>query len=123
MALGPVFDRYLYYLGGGAAVGPTLAPKHQRNSLVGMTESVSGLSSLLLAIPVGLLVDRQQSSRSRLLKQSTLFAVLSCVLAIVACMTDIVLFLFASLVSLGVFMEISGSTSEAIFADSVPSGH
>jgi len=122
MALGPVFDRYLYYLGGGAAVGPTLVPKHQRNSLVGMTESISGLSSLFLAIPVGLLVDREQQSRSRLLKQSTVFAVLSCILAIVACITDVVLFLFASLVLLGVFMEISGSTSEAIFADSVPAG-
>jgi len=38
-------------------------------------------------------------------------------------MTDIVLFLFASLALLGVFMEISSSTSEAIFADSVPAGH
>lgn len=121
-AMGPVFDKYLYYLGGGAAIGPTLAPKAGRNSLVGMTESISGLASLVLAIPVGVVVDWCPTKRARLLKLSSLFGVAATLVGIVAVLSDVILALYASLVLLGVFSELSNSCSEAIFADSIPQG-
>merc|ERR1712113_763735 len=88
IALGPVFDKYLYYLGGGHVMGPTLAPMHGRNSLVGFVESISGLSSLILAIPVGWLVDRNPEKRAPLLKMSIIFGVIGCVATFAAVVTD-----------------------------------
>jgi len=88
-----------------------------------MTESISGLSSMVLAIPVGLLVDRYPQQRAKLLKLSVIFAVVTSVLATIACLTDIVLLLYVALLFLGTFAELSSSTSEALFADSVPQGH
>mmetsp|Transcript_15111 Transcript_15111/g.32571 ORF Transcript_15111/g.32571 Transcript_15111/m.32571 type:complete len:494 (-) Transcript_15111:330-1811(-) len=123
IAMGPVFDKYLYYLGVGAAEGPTFAPKNQPNSLVGMTESISGLAGLVVAIPVGWLVDKFPRNRAKLLRYSVGLAVAGSLMGVVACATDVVLILYLALVLLGVFMELSSSCSEAIFADSIPQGH
>lgn len=120
--MGPIFDRYLFYLGGGFARGPTLVPAHARNSLVGMAESISGLSSLFLAIPVGLLVDKWPDKRARLLRLAFLFAVLATALAIFAVLTDIIVLMYLTLIMLGCFMELANSATEAIFADSIPAG-
>lgn len=121
-ALGPVFDRYIFYLGGGAARGPILVNRSARNSLVGMTESISGLSSLVLALPVGLLVDANPEKRARLLKYAGVFGAASVACMIVACLTDFLAILYLALILLGIFSELSSSVSEAIFADSIPAG-
>lgn len=122
IAYGSIFDKYLYYLGGDHARGPTLTPPHRKNSLVGFSESISGLAGLALAVPIGMLVDKHPERRARLLKLSTIFAVLATTLFVVACLSDIVLLLYVALIVLGVFAELSGSASEAIFADSIPKG-
>jgi len=121
-AMGPVFDRYLFYLGSGWARGPRLFPAHATNSLVGMAESISGLSSLFLAIPVGLLVDKNPQRRARLLQWSTVFGLASAVIAVVGVLTDYLLLIYLALVLQGAFWELSNSASEAIFADSIPQG-
>mmetsp|Transcript_110402 Transcript_110402/g.235786 ORF Transcript_110402/g.235786 Transcript_110402/m.235786 type:complete len:515 (+) Transcript_110402:57-1601(+) len=121
-AMGPIFDRYLYYLGGGFARGPKLFPHNARNSLVGLTESISGLSSLFLAVPVGLLVDQNPQRRARLLRLSSIAGFVATAIFIIACLTDVVALMYLALIIMGVFSELASSASEAIFADSVRSG-
>merc|ERR1712187_587691 len=93
IAMGPVFDKYLYYLGGGPIRGPQWAPQHAENSLVGLVESISGLASLGLAIPVGLLVDKNPTRRARLLKVSMIFGVVGGLATILAVATDVMILL------------------------------
>lgn len=94
--MGPVFDKYLFLLGSGLSRGPTLFPVNRANSLVGVAESVSGITSLVAAVPVGLVVDRHPQQRSRLLRWSTIMALLAMVLGFVVLITDEVVVLFAS---------------------------
>ncbi|CAJ1365916.1 unnamed protein product, partial [Effrenium voratum] len=74
MAMGPIFDKYLFLLGSGLAQGPRLFPVSKANSLVGMAESISGLTSLVVALPVGYVVDRRPDQRARLLRMSAAVA-------------------------------------------------
>ncbi|CAE7663036.1 APA1, partial [Symbiodinium pilosum] len=92
------------------------------NSLVGVAESVSGLTSLIVAIPVGYIVDRQPTKRARLCRMSCGCALLSVVAGFIAILTDELLILTVMLVSFGAFMELSSSATDAIFADSIPPG-
>ena len=94
--MGPVFDKYLFLLGSGLSKGPTLFPVNRANSLVGVAESVSGITSLVAAVPVGLVVDRHPQQRSRLLRWSTVMALLAMALGFVVLITDEVLVLFAA---------------------------
>eukprot|EP00929_Paragymnodinium_shiwhaense_P042204 TRINITY_DN21879_c0_g1_i2.p1 TRINITY_DN21879_c0_g1~~TRINITY_DN21879_c0_g1_i2.p1 ORF type:complete len:531 (+),score=61.06 TRINITY_DN21879_c0_g1_i2:114-1706(+) len=122
-AMGPVFDRYLYYLGGdGIAKGPSLMPHHARNSLVGLSESISGIVCLVVAVPVGYLVDKNPEKRARLLRLSGVFGLAAAAIAIVAVLFDILILIYAMLFLMGIFSELSSSASEALFADSIPAG-
>jgi len=121
-AMGPVFDKYLFLLGSGLAKGPRLIPAMHANSLVGVAESVSGLTSLVVAIPVGYIVDRQPDKRARLARMSSCLAVISVLSGFIAVLTDELLILTVMLVSFGAFMELSSSVTDAIFADSIPAG-
>ncbi|CAE7945430.1 APA1 [Symbiodinium sp. KB8] len=121
-AMGPVFDKYLFLLGSGLAKGPRLIPAMHANSLVGVAESVSGLTSLVVAIPVGYTVDRQPNKRARLARMSSSLAVISVLSGFIAVLTDELLILTVMLVSFGAFMELSSSATDAIFADSIPAG-
>eukprot|EP00439_Symbiodinium_sp_Y106_P056116 s622_g7.t2 len=121
-AMGPVFDKYLFLLGSGLAKGPRLIPTMHANSLVGVAESVSGLTSLVVAIPVGYIVDRQPDKRARLARMSSCLAVISVLSGFIAVLTDELLILTVMLVSFGAFMELSSSVTDAIFADSIPAG-
>mmetsp|Transcript_50858 Transcript_50858/g.135784 ORF Transcript_50858/g.135784 Transcript_50858/m.135784 type:complete len:459 (-) Transcript_50858:36-1412(-) len=120
VARGPIFDMYLFYLGGH--VRTPFLPLHGRNSIVGFSESVSGIASLILAIPVGLLVDRHPQKRARLLRLSTVAGVASVVFLLFAAVGDNLLLWFISLILVGAFSTLSGTASEAIFADSIPQG-
>ena len=122
MAMGPIFDKYLLMLGSGLARGPTLFPVTRANSLVGVTESISGLTSLFAAVPVGFVVDRHPNKRARLLRWSTYIAVLAVLCGILVLATDEMTLVFAMLICFGLFMELASSASEAIFADSIPAG-
>jgi MFS family permease len=121
-AFGPVFDRYLYYLGGGAARGPPIGGHIARNSLVGVTESVSGISTLVFAAPIAMLVDWRPDRRARLLRVAGIVGIFVAVLAAVAVVTDVLLLTYLMLVVLGLYSGLMGSASEAIFADSIPRG-
>lgn len=110
IVFGPVFDQYIYVLG------------HRRNSVVGTVESVSGITSLIVAIPVGLLVDRWPKRRAAILKYSSFLGVSSFVLILVAVVTDSLVLLFVTLIFLGLFQEIVFSASDAVFTDSLPRG-
>ncbi|OLP99314.1 hypothetical protein AK812_SmicGene18168, partial [Symbiodinium microadriaticum] len=121
-AMGPVFDKYLFLLGSGLAKGPLLIPAMHANSLVGVAESVAGLTSLVVAIPVGYIVDRQPNKRARLARMSSSLAVISVLSGFSAVLTDELLILAVTLVSFGAFRELSSSSTDAIFADSIPAG-
>eukprot|EP00435_Cladocopium_sp_Y103_P016584 s1989_g4.t1 len=121
-AMGPIFDKYLYLLGSGLARGPMLFPVNRANSLVGVAESVSGITSLIAAIPVGYVVDRRPDQRAHLLRLSTGIALLAVICGIVVIATDEMTVVFAMLICFGLFMELASSASEAIFADSIPAG-
>lgn len=122
IAFGPVFDKYLFWLGGGAARGPAIGPHNARNSIVGMTESVSGIASLIFAAPVGFLVDWRPGKRARLLRLAAILSIGVSVLAVIAVLSDLLILTWSVLILLGMFFELSNSASEAIFADSVPRG-
>lgn len=121
-AMGPVFDKYLFLLGSGLAKGPRLIPAMHANSLIGVAESVSGLTSLVVTIPVGYIVDRQPNKRARLARMSSSLAVISVLSGFSAVLTDELLILAVTLVSFGAFRELSSSSTDAIFADSIPAG-
>mmetsp|Transcript_67390 Transcript_67390/g.158796 ORF Transcript_67390/g.158796 Transcript_67390/m.158796 type:complete len:320 (-) Transcript_67390:612-1571(-) len=122
MAMGPVFDKYLFLLGSGMGRGPQIVPKMHANSLVGVAESISGITSLIMAIPVGYVVDRQPDKRARLCRWSSCLGLLAVFSGFIAVLTDELLMIMVMLVSFGAFMELSFSASEAIFADSIPAG-
>lgn len=119
IAMGPIFDRYLY---GAASRGDSLFPASAKNSLVGIAESVSGLSGLVFALPVGFMVDRQPMKRARLLWMASIVCVVAAACAVAAVLSDSMLLWFLTLFIFGMFAELSSSASEALFADSIPQG-
>jgi len=78
ICMGPVFDKYLLTLGGTSH----LVPKHAQNTLVGFTESVSGVTSMVMAIPVGIMVDRTPEKRARLLRLAFVLSIIGSVVAV-----------------------------------------
>lgn len=119
--LGPVFDKYLLSLG-STSRGPQILPRQGRNLLVGFAESLSGITCLVVALPVGYLVDRRPDKRAVLLRFSAWLGLVASFLAVVGVVTDVSLLTFAMLILMGFFSELSSSASEAIFADSIPQG-
>ncbi|CAE7402877.1 APA1, partial [Symbiodinium sp. KB8] len=117
---------FMMSLAWGTAMGPVFDKLHglqwHANSLVGVAESVAGLTSLVVAIPVGYIVDRQPNKRARLARMSSSLAVISVLSGFSAVLTDELLILAVTLVSFGAFRELSSSSTDAIFADSIPAG-
>ncbi|KAF4649254.1 hypothetical protein FOL47_002286, partial [Perkinsus chesapeaki] len=99
-----IFDAYVYILGG------------QKNTEVGVIASIFGMSSLVLALPAGWLIDHY--SRARLLGFGSV--VLTAALS---------LYLVVAMVKLGglpivlEFTQSQSSASYSLFADSLPHGH
>jgi len=108
VALGPLFDVYLYQLAGGSGQG---------NVLVGEVESVSGLVALALVIPVGVIVDTW--NRVRLMQLASLCGILSSVLGAFAIIKGNVPFWYATMVVNGVYVQLGNSVCYALFADSI----
>jgi len=105
---GPIFDNYVYIL-------------TQQNFQVGVVESVSGIVSLVCAMPVAYLVDKG-GSRARSAKFSAPIGALSLVIFGITFSTDSIPIMYIALVLMGIFYEIQSSVSEALFADSIITG-
>merc|ERR1719191_1076166 len=108
VAQGPVLDMFLYELGG------------EKNSLVGLAESVWGITALVVALPVGWIVDKYD--RPRLMCYGALLGFVAIATTIVALYARSIYLVYFSFVVYGIFFEISSSAGEALFADSVPQG-
>eukprot|EP00921_Rhytidocystis_pertsovi_P023135 GHVQ01036883.1.p1 GENE.GHVQ01036883.1~~GHVQ01036883.1.p1 ORF type:complete len:1027 (+),score=154.22 GHVQ01036883.1:292-3372(+) len=103
-----VFDNYLYILVG------------RSNKWVGYGESVSGLTSLASALPVGYAVDRWD--RTQIARMSTLIGIIATSINAVGLLYDNYRILLLSLFVWGIFWEMACSSSDAIFTDSLPRG-
>ncbi|PHJ21845.1 major facilitator family transporter [Cystoisospora suis] len=105
-AFGQIFDAYLFLLA------------HESNLWVGETESVSGVTSLIAAIPVGIAVDRY--NRRYVCWVAGVLALFATILCSAGCWRDHIPLLLISLVLWGFVWELSASASFAIFTDSMP---
>eukprot|EP00927_Polykrikos_kofoidii_P051354 TRINITY_DN45149_c0_g1_i1.p1 TRINITY_DN45149_c0_g1~~TRINITY_DN45149_c0_g1_i1.p1 ORF type:complete len:489 (-),score=45.29 TRINITY_DN45149_c0_g1_i1:67-1377(-) len=120
-SMGAIFDSYLISLS-GISHGPQILPHSSRNSLVGFTESISGITCLVVLFPVGYIVDRWPKQRARWLRIAAVFGMIASILMIVGVCTDVSVLIFAGMISLGIFTELANSAAEAIFADSIEQG-
>ena len=102
-----VFDAYLFHL-------------TSSNSAVGLAESISGISQVLVAVPAGYLVDR--CSRSCILRWCALLGLLSASLSILAVITDSIILIVLSLFVSGIFYSSQNTATYSLYADSVPQG-
>eukprot|EP00397_Hematodinium_sp_SG-2012_P016721 GEMP01017070.1.p1 GENE.GEMP01017070.1~~GEMP01017070.1.p1 ORF type:complete len:487 (+),score=76.34 GEMP01017070.1:172-1632(+) len=109
VALGPIFDKYLYQISG------------KRNTVVGLLESINGVVALISAAPVAWFVDKC-SSRAKLARMSSVLGVVGGVLFIVSICLDSLNVLFGALVFMGLYYELGNSSTEALFADSCAQG-
>lgn len=105
IAFGPIFDKYILQLS-------------HKNAVVGLVESVSGVTALLVFLPVAFLVDSRPHARASLVAQCSSLLLLGGLLFVVAVSLDSFWALIPSLVLNGVFYELFSSASEALFADS-----
>lgn len=107
LAMGPLFDVYLFKLGG----------EGDGNKLVGAVESVSGLVALALVLPVGFIVDHWD--RLRLLRFAALVGLVSSVVGSWAIVSDSIPAWYLTMILVGIYSELSMSVVYALFADSV----
>eukprot|EP00401_Gymnodinium_catenatum_P027004 CAMPEP_0117500616 /NCGR_PEP_ID=MMETSP0784-20121206/22866_1 /TAXON_ID=39447 /ORGANISM="" /LENGTH=467 /DNA_ID=CAMNT_0005295827 /DNA_START=28 /DNA_END=1432 /DNA_ORIENTATION=- len=110
IALGPLFDVYLFQLGGG---------EHSGNKIVGTVESVSGLVALGLALPVGVIVDTW--NRVRLMRIAAVVGLLSSAMGCYAIASSSINAWYVTMVLTGVYAELGNSVCYALFADSLRS--
>lgn len=109
IAVGSIFDAFLFLISGS------------KNQFVGYVESVNGITSFVVAIPVGFAVDRY--SRTALVRLGAAFMLVSAFsLAIVVWRRTTDWQLWVTMVIAGIGRELTTSASEAIFADSLKPG-
>jgi MFS family permease len=108
IALMGLFDAYLFIKSGGS------------NSSVGLAESVSGLTQVLVVFPAGYIADR--FSRSKILAWCSVLSLFYVSVSCCGVWFDESNLIYASLVIGGVYAAVQNSTSFALFADSVPQG-
>jgi MFS family permease len=108
IALMGLFDSYLFIKSGNL------------NSFVGVAESISGITQVIVVLPAGYLVDR--FPRASLLR---VCGVLSCVYVVVASLGilwDDNQLIYLSLILGGIYAALQNTTSFALFSDSIPQG-
>ncbi|CAD7956077.1 unnamed protein product [Amoebophrya sp. A120] len=107
ITFGPVFDKYILQLS-------------DKNWVVGVVESASGMTSLLVFVPVAYLVDHVYGpqDRARLVRNSANLLSVGVVVLVFAILFDSFYLLFPALFLNGVFYELFSSATEALFADS-----
>lgn len=107
-AQGPVFDMYIFILG------------NKGNRWVGETESLSGLVALVVAVPVGIFVDKY--SRSKICKVTCILGVIAAAASLWGVIRDSFACILVSLAFWGLFWEASNSATNALFTDSLSRG-
>lgn len=114
ISLGPTFDAYLLELAKKDGSSDKYA-----NLFVGSVESVQGMTALIAAVPIGIIVDKV--NRRWLMRiWSTFFgtvAMLCCVWGILA---DSKMFIYVGMVLVAILQQVRFPCSSAILADSVP---
>ena len=106
ITLGPIFNKYVYQLGGG-------------NVFVGLVDSVTGCVTLAVIAPVAWLIDRRgPGRRAGLIWQSALVGTAAVSLFAYAITCDDLPFLYLSLASNGFYYELLNSSMGALFTDS-----
>lgn len=90
------------------------------NTWVGFAEGISGLTTLLLAVPLGLLADH--TSRTRLIHCAGWIGIVASLVTAYAFAFDHLVTLYTNLVLWGLFLGLQGTAAEAVFADSVENG-
>eukprot|EP00922_Rhytidocystis_sp_ex-Travisia-forbesii_P005413 GHVS01007908.1.p1 GENE.GHVS01007908.1~~GHVS01007908.1.p1 ORF type:complete len:616 (-),score=92.13 GHVS01007908.1:1110-2957(-) len=92
-----------------------------RNSWVGFAESISGLVALVVAIPVGILVDTVD--RVMLCRCAAVLGVVASIVSFFSFAFDSIIGLMINLLMWGIFAEVTGSATQALFADSLTPGN
>lgn len=90
------------------------------NTWVGFAEGVIGLTSLVLSIPIGILVDSY--NRSHLLKLTGFLGLGATLATAYAFAYDHLTMLYTNLVLWGAFIGFQSTAAEAVFADSIEKG-
>jgi len=103
-----VFDTYLFL------------KSNDSNSAVGLAESASGITQVLMVLPAGYIADR--FSRSSVLRYCVLLSLLYVCISIAGIYRDDIVLIYTSLILGGVYMAIQNSVSFALFSDSIPQG-
>lgn len=118
VALGPLFDVYLYQLGNKDGL-------NHGNLMVGKVESVSGLIALALVVPCGILVDTRlcgltiERTRVWLMRFAGVAGLISSALGAWAIVSDSVLIWYATMAVNGIYVQLGNSLCYALFADSI----
>lgn len=108
IALMGLFDTYLFL------------KSNESNSAVGLAESVSGLTQVLVVLPAGYLADR--FSRSKILSGCFWLSLLYVASSVYGIYNDDIRVIYGSLIAGGFYSAVQNSTSYALFTDSVPQG-
>ena len=103
-----VFDTYLYL------------KSNDSNSAVGLAESASGITQVLMVLPAGYIADK--FSRSRTLRFCVILSLIYVFISITGIYRDDIVLIYISLILGGVYMAIQNSVSFALFSDSIPQG-
>lgn len=91
------------------------------NTWVGFAEGISGLTTLILAIPLGILVDR--FDRIRLIRLAAYIGLFATCITAYAFAFDDITTLYANLFLWGLFTGLQSTAAEAVFADSIEKGN
>ena len=108
-----VFDAYLSLL---AKANGYSNP----NTWVGFAESLTGLATMICAIPFGILADK--CDRTRIMRLTGILGILASSLSFLAFFFDSTTLLYSNLLLWGAFTSFVNTSGEAIFADSCKKG-
>ena len=118
---GPVFVLYLYETALGVQ-GPMRSVSTGPNSLVGFNQGVYGVVKLLSVVPIGWLVDRDSTRRTRPLRASLLFGLATVIIGGILWYTDHFAWATVLISCCAIFLVLCQSASRSILTDSIPEG-
>lgn len=105
-----LFDAYLSFLAKEKGFS-------NPNTWVGFAEGIMGVTTLVLAMPLGVLVD--SFDRVKLLKVAGWIGMVAAAISAYAFSFDHLMTLYTNLLLWGLFSGLQGTAGEAIFADSI----
>jgi len=108
-----VFDAYLALL--ARREGSSKA-----NTWVGAAESVTGLSTLIFAVPCGIFADNYD--RTKIIRMAGVLGCIASCTSLLGFLYDSWHIIFLNMGLWGLFTSMMGTAAEAVFADSCPAG-